>query len=70
MYFLEALSRGLPVVSTNVGGVKEVLDPTGIKDIIVPINDDLQMYNKLNRILKDPTLYYQLAKDSLQLVLH
>ena len=24
---LEALSRGLPVVSTNVGGVKEVVDP-------------------------------------------
>ena len=65
---LEALSRGVPVVSTDVGGIKEVVDPKGTKDIIVPINDDLQMYHKLNRILKDDSLYHQLAKDALRLV--
>ena len=64
---LEAISRGLPVVSTNVGGVKEVLHSNIIKDMIVPINDDLQMYNKIKRILEDPTLYDVLAKESLQL---
>ena len=65
---LEALSRGLPVVSTDVGGVKEVVDPNGKKDIILPINDDLQMYNKLNRILNDDSLYDQLAKEALEIV--
>ena len=34
----------------------------------MPINDDLQMYNKLNRILKDDSLYHQLANDALRLV--
>ena len=34
----------------------------------MPINDDLQMYNKLNYILKEDSLYDQLAKDALQLV--
>ena len=63
---LEALSRGLPIVSTDVGGIKEVVDPNGTKDIIVPINADLEMYNKLNRILQDDSLYDQLAKDALQ----
>ena len=65
---LEALSRGVPVVSTDVGGVKEVVDPKRTKDIIVPINDDLQMYHKLNHILKEDSLYHQLANDALRLV--
>ena len=65
---LEALSRGVPVVSTDVGGVKEVVDPESQKDIIVPINDDLRMYHKLNCILKDDSLYHQLANDALRLV--
>ena len=65
---LGALSRGLPVVSTDVGGVKEVVDPNRTKDIIVPINDDLQMYHKLNHVLKDDSLYHQLANDALRLV--
>ena len=65
---LEALSRGLPVVSTDVGGIKEVVDPNGQKDVIVPINDDLRMYNKLNCLLQDDSLYHQLAKDALRIV--
>ena len=65
---LEALSRGLPVVSTDAGGIKEVVDPDGQKDVIVPINDDLRMYNKLNCLLQDDSLYHQLAKDALRIV--
>ena len=34
----------------------------------MPINDDLRMYNKLNCLLKDDSLYHQLAKDALRLV--
>lgn len=63
---LEALSRGLPVVSTDVGGIKEVIDPNRIKDMIVPINDDRQMYDKLNIVLNERFLYEQLAKAALQ----
>ncbi|MBV7504120.1 glycosyltransferase family 4 protein [Bacillus sp. sid0103] len=48
---LEACGRGLPVISTDVGGVKEILDPQDNKDIIVRINDDEAMYRQLVSIL-------------------
>ncbi|MDP4105442.1 MAG: glycosyltransferase [Bacillota bacterium] len=50
---LEACGRGLPVISTDVGGVKEVLDPKGKMKLIVPINDDNRMYNLLSTIITD-----------------
>lgn len=50
---LEACCRGLPVISTDVGGVKEILDPSGKMKLIVPINDDDQMYRQLSTIITD-----------------
>ncbi|WP_144550525.1 glycosyltransferase family 4 protein [Bacillus sp. X1(2014)] len=64
---LEACGRGLPVVSTDVGGVKEVVDPKGDKDILVPINDDNAMYQQLVSILTDDSLRTELGRYFLNL---
>ncbi|MHC0037555.1 glycosyltransferase family 4 protein [Pseudoneobacillus sp. C159] len=48
---LEAMGRGLPVISTDVGGIKEVLDPSGSLELLVPLNDDNQMNQKLEKLL-------------------
>ncbi|WP_066259026.1 glycosyltransferase family 4 protein [Neobacillus drentensis] len=53
---LEACGRGLPVISTDVGGVKEVVDPEGNKNLLVKINDDQAMYHKLVSILSNDHL--------------
>jgi glycosyltransferase involved in cell wall biosynthesis len=50
---LEACGRGLPVVSTDVGGVKEVVDPLGTENLLVSINDDLDMYHRLVAIISN-----------------
>ncbi len=50
---LEACGRGLPVISTDVGGIKEVVDPQNNKNILVKINDDEAMYQRLLSLLSD-----------------
>jgi glycosyltransferase involved in cell wall biosynthesis len=47
---LEACGRGLPVISTDVGGVKEVI---GNEKLVVAINDDESMYQRLSALLSD-----------------
>jgi glycosyltransferase involved in cell wall biosynthesis len=63
---LEAMGRGLPVLSTDVGGIKEVLDPTGELDVLVTLNDDQKMYDKINMLLQQPTQREALGKRLLQ----
>lgn len=60
---LEACGRGLPVISTDVGGVKEVVDPNGTRDILlVDINDDEAMYRKLVSLVSDDSAREELGK--------
>ncbi len=64
---LEACSRGLPVVSTDVGGVKQLLDPNNEKKLIVPINDDESMYLRLKTLLSDDLLREYIGTESIKL---
>jgi glycosyltransferase involved in cell wall biosynthesis len=49
---LEAMATGLPVVSTSVGGVPElVTDETGI---LVPPGDDAALADAIRQLLDDP----------------
>jgi glycosyltransferase involved in cell wall biosynthesis len=63
---LEAMGRGLPVVSTDVGGVKEVLDPDQRLGLIVPINDDQLMFEKLLDLLSNDRKRESLGKQLLE----
>lgn len=49
---LEYMSAGLPVVSTDVGGVSEVLED-GIEGFLVPSDDDAVLTQRLRAILSD-----------------
>ncbi len=52
---LEALRAGVPVVATDVGGVREaVID--GDTGYLVPENDDVRLADRLQLLLEDPVL--------------
>lgn len=61
---LEACSRGLPVISTDVGGVKEVI---GEKRVTVPINDDQAMYRHLSSLITNDAEREELGKYFMEL---
>jgi glycosyltransferase involved in cell wall biosynthesis len=65
---LEAMGRGLPVVSTDVGGVKEVLDPEGKHGVIVPINGDQMMYERIVDLVQNHPHRELLGKKMLEQV--
>lgn len=54
---LEAMSRKIPVVCTNVGGVSEFADKNSVT--FVKPNDYRAIYNTIKRYLKDPNYFKQ-----------
>lgn len=50
---LEAMASGLPVVSTNVGGIPEMVSD-GVSGFLVPKGDAVGLANRLLDILTDP----------------
>ena len=57
---LEALACGLPVVSTHVSGIPEIVD-SGVNGELVPPNDPEQLASALWKILSKPELRTQYA---------
>jgi glycosyltransferase involved in cell wall biosynthesis len=57
---LEAFASGMPVVSTNVGGVPSILRH-GVDGLLVPDNDAGQMAARVLELLKDPLFARGLA---------
>ena len=64
---IEAASCGLPIVSTDVPGCREIVrdDYNGI---LVPKGDSFSLSNALLRLIKDPDLRAQMGKRSRELV--
>lgn len=52
---LEAMAAGLPVVSTDCGGMVEVID-SGTDGFVVPVGDVAAMADQLGRLADDPAL--------------
>ena len=57
---LEAFASGMPVVSTDVGGVTSLLRD-GTDGLLVADNDDAAMASQVSRLLSDPSFARRLA---------
>jgi glycosyltransferase involved in cell wall biosynthesis len=56
MVILEALSCGIPVISTNIGGQAELVKD-GFNGFLVPIKDSIEIANKISELIKNPDCY-------------
>ncbi len=65
---LEAMSCGLPVVATRVGGVAEVVED-GISGFVVPPSDSKAIATVTLRLLRDPELRLGMAENARRLAL-
>ncbi len=64
---LEAMTAGLPIVATEVGGVPEMVENNETA-LLVPANDPQAMADAIARILNDEKLAGQLAENAGELV--
>jgi colanic acid/amylovoran biosynthesis glycosyltransferase len=64
---MEAMAMQTPVVVTDVGGMRELVDP-GRDALMVPAKDPAALAQAIARILKDPALAARLSESSRQKV--
>lgn len=62
---LEAMSYGMPIISTPVGGIPEVVSTNGT---LVTPGDDEEIYQAMNRYVERPNLVQQEGNESLRKV--
>jgi glycosyltransferase involved in cell wall biosynthesis len=58
---LEAMAAGLPVVSTNVGGVSEAIED-GVSGLLAPPGDPESLARQIARMLDDPAASARMAQ--------
>jgi glycosyltransferase involved in cell wall biosynthesis len=64
VFMMECLAAGIPIVSTEVGGVGELL-VNGVNGILVPPGDEQALANALTRMCRDSSLRRELARGAL-----
>lgn len=62
---LEAMAAGLPVISTDVGGLPDLIGDNGV---LVPAGDQAELTRQMLRFARDPVLRERCGRASLELV--
>ena len=60
---IEAQAAGLPVIATNVGGVREII-MDGETGILIPSQDYQALAHKIMKLMKEPALRQRLSADA------
>jgi len=66
---LEAMALGLPIVSTNVGGVPYLIDDN-VTGLLVEVKKSAQMVGKINELISGKIDGYQIARNAREAVSH
>lgn len=64
---LEAMSYGLPVISTNVGGIPEVVHDR-VNGFVIAPGDITTLAERIQQLVGNPVLRVQMGKESLRIV--
>jgi glycosyltransferase involved in cell wall biosynthesis len=64
---IEAMALGLPIISTNVGGIPYLLDHN-TNALLINDNDAEDMTNQIIRLMKEPKLAKKLAENGKELI--
>lgn len=62
---LEAAASGIPLITTNVGGMKDIFEDN-VSTLMISPNDPQQLATALERILRDDNLAQRLSKGAVQ----
>jgi len=65
MAILEAMSYGLPIISTNVGGIPELIT-NGVNGFLIEPGDCLNLVNKLNILIENKDLRIKMGEEGLK----
>ena len=57
---IEAMAAGLPVVGTNVEGIRDLITPN-VDGVLVDLGDEMSLKGALDRLLRDPQLRQRLG---------
>jgi glycosyltransferase involved in cell wall biosynthesis len=60
---LEAMTRGLPIVATGVGGIADTVQ-YGVNGFITPVGDEEAIVNALKKLADDPALRMRMGQAS------
>lgn len=60
---LEAMALGLPIISTNVGGIPYLIDD-GVTGLLIDPNDSDQMAGKINELISGKIDGYQITRNA------
>jgi glycosyltransferase involved in cell wall biosynthesis len=64
---VEAMRMGIPVVSTNISGIPELVQD-GVTGVLVPPRDEEALALAIARLLADPALRLRLSRAAMQRV--
>jgi D-inositol-3-phosphate glycosyltransferase len=65
MVALEAMACGTPVVASQIGGLAYLVQD-GVTGFTVPVDDPVELANRLSSLIKDPNLRDRMGKQAVQ----